>query len=223
LALSGCSGTEVLDTGNEFVQVDVRVVNNSDIALEFPPDGGGSLVKVSDIVLRPLDPVDEASLGTSPIAVFGSQRFIDVDLSSSETFSQAFQISTGSYLVDFIEFRDVQAQAAQELARCEDGTTVCVDTSQCTGIGGGACVTGVVVCGTGGEDGNFNWRDQEPLQFRDAGVLTVTGNDDRLNITLDGRVLLDALIASHAPEPDCVLDHQAFEDRLGEYVSTDLD
>lgn len=108
-AASGCTGTDVLSTGNTAFTVEVDIVNPI-------TRHESSFFTISAINLRPNGVAGEAALGAAPIGILARQEdLLTVNLNNlSEFVPTTIRLSTGSYRISRIElsgftFRDLQS------------------------------------------------------------------------------------------------------------------
>jgi hypothetical protein len=195
LVTAGCTGSDVIPSGNVEVSVEVQVVNTEFIERDWPNTGlNGATLKVTQITLRPTDPDADASLGDIPIGLF-TESIIDVDLVNPVPVQLTRIMSAGEYKINSITLRDVFMQTDHALNRCEDQTTPCNVDAECAGIAGGTCVLDALPCGDllFYDSGQFNLLIPEP------GIVFVSEESNRIVITLDAQVLTESAVLSYQP------------------------
>jgi hypothetical protein len=98
LLAGGCTEDEVLETGNAPLALEVEIVNTEtrfDFFAEF---------KISQIALRPIDPIANTTLGAPIGIILEEDDVLEVDLTGVTEFTPATVIlSTGFYQLERIE------------------------------------------------------------------------------------------------------------------------
>jgi hypothetical protein len=195
LVTAGCTGSDVIPTGNFEVFVEVEVVNTELIERDYPNTGiNGASLKIVQMTIRPTNPEADASLGDIPIGVF-TESFLDVDLVNPTPVRLTRVLSAGEYIINSISLRDIVMRTDHALNRCEDQTTPCNVDSECAGIGGGTCVLDALPCG----DLQFYDSGQFNVLIPNPGTVFLTEESNRIRVTIDAQVLTDTAVLSHQP------------------------